>query len=87
MPRLHDLFWKWVKNNIVVISVALPNLVITFSTLTILEVGFGWPAYLAPVAYLIGQFFSVQYSVLFNWLTKARFSVGRRTYRYSHKDD
>ena len=57
---------KHIHNSIMVILVALPNLAITLSTVTVLAVVFHWSGWLATLAYLIGQFFSVQWSALFN---------------------
>ena len=67
---------KWVANCMVVVAAGLPNLAITFTTITLLTYLFAWPPLLA---YLAGQFFSVNYSVLWAVMTKSNFKVlGKR---------
>ena len=77
---------KHVHNSIMVVLVALPNLAITLSTVTILAVVFHWSGWLATLAYLIGQFFSVQWSALFNRGAKTSMTFRRWTYHFSEKE-
>ena len=77
---------KHIHNSVMVVAVALPNLAITLSTVTILAVVFHWSGWLATLAYLIGQFFSVQWSALFNRGAKTSFTLGRWTYHFSEKE-
>ena len=77
---------KHVHNSIMVVAVALPNLAITLSTVTILAVVFHWSGWLATLAYLIGQFFSVQWSAFFNKGVKTSFTLGHWTYYFSEKE-
>ena len=80
-----SFFVKLVKNNIVAVSIGLPNLAINLGTQTILDVFFHWSGFYALLAYLVGTALSIQYSVLFNMITKANFRVGKHEYNYSHK--
>ena len=77
---------KHIHNSIMVILVALPNLAITLSTVTVLAVVFHWSGWLATLAYLIGQFFSVQWSALFNRGAKTSMTFRRWTYHFSEKE-
>ena len=79
-------FRKHIHNSVMVVAVALPNLAITLSTVTVLAVVFHWSGWLATLAYLIGQFFSVQWSALFNRGAKTSFTLGRWTYHFSEKE-
>ena len=76
---------KHVHNSVMVVAVALPNLAITLSTVTVLAVVFHWSGWLATLAYLIGQFFSVQWSALFNRGAKTSFTLGHWTYHFAEK--
>lgn len=77
---------KWVQNNIVTVMIGLPNLTINFAVQTVLDVGFHWSGWYAPLAYLIGTGCSVQYSVIFSMLTRSNFRVGKWEYRFHHED-
>jgi hypothetical protein len=68
---------KLASNYIVIMVTGLPNLAITFGTLSIFTLVFHWAGLLSLLAYLIGQGFSVSYSVAWNILTKSNFQVGR----------
>lgn len=78
---------KHVEDGIVSIAVALPNFAITFTTITVLAVAFHWSGLMATAAYLVAQFFSVNYSALFGQATDMTFTLpkwlGGKTYRYS----
>lgn len=74
---------RWAAQCVIVAASALPNLAITASTVTVLAVLFHWSGFLATAAYLIGQVFSVQWSVTWARLTKANFRLGRWHYRFS----
>lgn len=76
---------KIISNNIVNVVTGLPNLGINLSTQFVLDVIFKWTGFYALLAYLIGTFLSVQYSVIWGMLTKTSFKVGKHEYHYSHK--
>lgn len=77
---------KWLTNHVVTVFVGLPNLLINFGTQTILDVGFHWTGWYAPLAYLIGTSFSIEYTVIFDMLTKTNLTVLGRTYHFDHKE-
>ena len=77
------------ENGIVSIAIALPNLAITLTTVTVMAVYFHWSGLYATLAYLMAQFFSVNYSALFGSYVDMTITLpkwmGGKTYRYSHK--
>ena len=77
---------KWVLDNVAVVLVSLPNLAITLSTVTMFALVFHWSGLYATLAYLIGQVFSVQYSVLFNSKTKTTLKLGRFGWSYGKSE-
>ena len=77
---------KWVLDNVAVVLVSLPNLAITLSTVTVFALVFHWSGLYATLAYLIGQVFSVQYSVLFNSKTKTTLKLGRFGWSYGKSE-
>jgi hypothetical protein len=80
---------KHTENGIISIAIALPNLAITLTAVTVLAVAFHWSGFYATLAYLVGQFFSVNYSAFFGSYVDMTITfpkwLGGRTYRYSHK--
>ena len=78
-------FQKHLQNNMVQVLLALPNLAITSGTVTMLSFFWHWSFVLAPtVYYLIGQVFSVQYSVLFNRGTRVTYTLPKWLGGYSY---
>ena len=77
---------KWAQNNFVAVFMGLPNLAINLGVQALLDVGFHWSGWLAPLAYLIGTAASIQYSVLFSMLSKSNFTVLGHRWNWSNKE-
>lgn len=77
---------RYASNVAVVVVTALPNLVITLGTQTVLDVFLGWQGVYALVAYLIGQVLSVQYSIMFHRGVNTTFTVGRYAYTFAKQE-
>jgi len=76
---------KLIANDIILVMTGLPNLAITASTIFILTVVFHWVGIYTLLAYLIGQVFSVQYSVTWAMFTKSNFKVLGREWHFAHR--
>lgn len=76
---------KLALNYVIIVVSGLPNLAITFSTLSVLTLVFHWSGVYALAAYLVGQVFSVSYSVCWVMFTKSSFTLGRWHYSFSRK--
>jgi hypothetical protein len=85
--RFPAKFSKLYKNIIVVVVISLPNLAITASTIIALNLLWTWTGALAITPYLVGQVFSVLYTVTWNTLTKSNFKVGKLKYHYADDED
>jgi hypothetical protein len=73
---------KHVQNNFVNFSIAIPNFIITLTTVTVAATYFHWSGLFSSLAYVIAQFFSLQYSALFSQATSMTLTIGKKTYHF-----
>ena len=76
---------KYIKDNMVAFGSAIPNFIITFTTITFAAEILHWSGLFSTLAYVIAQGFSLQYTVFLFRKGKMKLTVNGRTHDFEGK--